>query len=81
MLAGSSPQVVTSDHGNAEVMITDEGGPLTSHTTNPVPLIIAGGDYKLKDGVTGALCDVAPTCLAMMGLDKPEEMTGDSLLA
>lgn len=73
--------VVTADHGNAEMMITDEGGPLTSHTTNPVPLIIAGGDYKLKEGVTGALCDVAPTCLAMMGLDKPEEMTGDSLLA
>jgi hypothetical protein len=58
--------VVTADHGNAEVMINDNGGPLTSHTTNPVPLIIAGGDYKLADGVEGALCDIAPTCLAMM---------------
>lgn len=58
--------VITADHGNAEVMITDEGGPLTSHTTNPVPLIITGGNYKLKGGVEGALCDVAPTCLAIM---------------
>jgi 2,3-bisphosphoglycerate-independent phosphoglycerate mutase len=62
--------MVTADHGNAEVMITDEGTPLTSHTTNPVPLIISGGDYKLKEGVTGALCDVAPTCLAIM-VSKP----------
>jgi len=73
--------MVTADHGNAEVMITDEGTPLTSHTTNPVPLIISGGDYKLKEGVTGALCDVAPTCLAIMGVAQPEEMTGQSLLA
>merc|ERR1712225_163235 len=72
--------MVTADHGNAEAMLNDEGNPLTSHTTNPVPLIISGGEYKLKDGVTGALCDVAPTCLAIMGVDQPEEMTGKSLL-
>lgn len=54
-------------------MINEKGGPLTSHTTNPVPLIIAGGDYKLADGVEGALCDIAPTCLAMMvGQPYPE---------
>lgn len=46
-------------------MINEEGGPLTSHTTNPVPLIIANGKYKLKKD-EGALCDVAPTCLEIM---------------
>lgn len=48
-------------------MINDDGGPLTSHTTNPVPFIIANGDYKLeKNAAEGALCDVAPTCLDIM---------------
>ncbi|KAK9898938.1 cofactor-independent phosphoglycerate mutase [Cystobasidium minutum MCA 4210] len=73
--------VVTSDHGNAETMINEDGGPLTSHTTNPVPFIIANGDYKLNKDTEGALCDVAPTCLEIMGLPQPEEMTGKSLLA
>jgi 2,3-bisphosphoglycerate-independent phosphoglycerate mutase len=64
-----SEQVVTSDHGNAETMINEDGGPLTSHTTNPVPFIIANhdGKYKfVKDSDEGALCDVAPTCLDIM---------------
>lgn len=47
-------------------MINEEGGPLTSHTTNPVPFIIANGDYKLEQDGEGALCDVAPTCLDIM---------------
>lgn len=49
-------------------MINDDGGPLTSHTTNPVPFIVANhGDYKfVKDSSEGALCDVAPTCLDIM---------------
>lgn len=72
--------MITADHGNAEEMLNEDGGPLTSHTTNPVPLIIAGGNYKLKEGVSGALCDVAPTALAIMGVSQPEEMTGKSLL-
>lgn len=61
-------QLVTSDHGNAETMINDNGGPLTSHTTNPVPFIIANeGHYKfVKDASEGALCDVAPTTLDIM---------------
>lgn len=54
------------------------GEPFTSHTTNPVPLILYGrNDVKLKNG---RLCDLAPTLLDLMGLEKPEEMTGESLL-
>ena len=56
------------------------GEPLTSHTTNPVPFILVNYDpaYTLREG--GCLADVAPTLLEMMGLEKPEEMTGESLL-
>jgi 2,3-bisphosphoglycerate-independent phosphoglycerate mutase len=72
--------LVTADHGNCEVMIDpDSGGPHTAHTTNPVPFVVVDptGDQPLRDG--GALCDVGPTILAMMGLDQPQEMTGRNL--
>lgn len=62
-------------------MLNEEGGPKTSHTTNKVPFIMAnapeGFSLKEKDGVLG---DVAPTLLDIMGIDKPEEMGGHSLL-
>lgn len=71
--------IILADHGNAEVMIADDGGPHTAHTTNPVPFILVGaGDAKLRSG--GVLGDVAPTILELMGLEKPAEMTGRSLL-
>ncbi|MCH5161981.1 MAG: 2,3-bisphosphoglycerate-independent phosphoglycerate mutase [Clostridiales bacterium] len=73
--------IVTADHGNSEVMMFDSGSPCTSHTTNPVPLIVAGDKYvgkKLKSGK--ALCDVAPTLLDIMGVEKPAEMTGESII-
>ena len=73
--------IVTADHGNAEVMQFEGGSPCTSHTTNVVPLVIAGDKYigaKLKEGK--ALCDVAPTLLDIMGVEKPEEMTGESII-
>nr|Q31E77.1 RecName: Full=2,3-bisphosphoglycerate-independent phosphoglycerate mutase; Short=BPG-independent PGAM; Short=Phosphoglyceromutase; Short=iPGM [Hydrogenovibrio crunogenus XCL-2] len=72
--------IVTADHGNMEMLFNEETGkPLTSHTTFPVPFVYFGKKgYPLKDG--GALCDVIPTLLDMMGIEKPEEMTGTSLI-
>jgi 2,3-bisphosphoglycerate-independent phosphoglycerate mutase len=72
--------LITADHGNAEQMIDADGGPLTAHTTNPVHLILVddtrrGG--RLQDGI---FADVAPTVLALFGLESPAEMTGHSLL-
>ena len=72
---------ICADHGNAEKMIDYEtGNPHTAHTTNPVPFILVNYDeaYTLREG--GALCDIAPTLLEIMGLEQPKEMTGKSLL-
>jgi 2,3-bisphosphoglycerate-independent phosphoglycerate mutase len=72
--------LITADHGNCEMMIDPEsGGPHTAHTTNPVPFIIVDseGDRPLRSG--GALCDVGPTLLTMLGLERPTEMTGIDL--
>ncbi len=70
--------IITADHGNCEEMLTDEGKPVTSHTTNPVPIYLYGIEgYKLDDG---ALCDIAPTILELLNMEQPEEMTGKSLL-
>jgi 2,3-bisphosphoglycerate-independent phosphoglycerate mutase len=73
--------LVTADHGNSEMMRDPEtGGPHTSHTTNPVPLILAGAGNRVLVA-EGRLADIAPTLLELMGLPKPPEMTGKSLLA
>jgi 2,3-bisphosphoglycerate-independent phosphoglycerate mutase len=73
--------LITADHGNCEQMIDyATGQPHTAHTTNPVPLHLVGEDYrglKLRPG--GALEDLAPTMLAMLGMKQPEEMTGQDL--
>ena len=54
-----------------------DGSPDTAHTTNPVPLIVSGADVKLRPG---RLCDLCPTMLDLMGLSKPAQMTGESLI-
>ncbi|RHZ54314.1 hypothetical protein Glove_428g85 [Diversispora epigaea] len=72
---------ITSDHGNAEQMKDDQGNPHTAHTCNPVPFIMTSDKYSFKDLPTeGALCDVAPTILDVMGLEIPKDMNGSSLL-
>ncbi|CAH2214419.1 2,3-bisphosphoglycerate-independent phosphoglycerate mutase [Tepidibacter aestuarii] len=71
--------IITADHGNAEHMCDEDGNTVTSHSTNEVPCIfITDEDVKLKDG--GRLCDLAPTLLDTMNMQKPEEMTGNSLI-
>lgn len=69
--------IVLADHGNAEKMRDDSGNPHTAHTTNLVPIVITKKDVELG---TGALCDVAPTLLDLLGVEKPAEMTGNSLI-
>ncbi len=71
--------VITADHGNAERMLEPDGAPSTAHSCNPVPLIITAGDVSLEP--RGTLADVAPTVLALLGIDQPTAMSGRSLLA
>ncbi|MGB0843792.1 MAG: 2,3-bisphosphoglycerate-independent phosphoglycerate mutase [Alphaproteobacteria bacterium] len=77
-LASGGNLVVIADHGNCETMMTEDGKPHTAHTLNPVPMIVGGYKGALKDG--GKLADVAPTILALMGIDQPTQMDGQSLL-
>ena len=70
--------MITADHGNAEQMLQSDGvSPMTAHTTNPVPFILCGAGNELREG---RLADIAPTILDVMGLEKPEEMDGQSLI-
>jgi 2,3-bisphosphoglycerate-independent phosphoglycerate mutase len=72
--------IITADHGNAEKMIEYETGEImTCHTTNPVPFIYINKSKKIKMK-KGRLADIAPTMLKIMGIDKPKEMTGKSLI-
>jgi len=72
--------IVTADHGNAEMLIDPEtGGPHTAHTTNPVPFVVIDWEQEQRLRPGGALCDVAPTILSMLGLSQPAEMTGTNL--
>ena len=78
-VAAGGVAVMTADHGNAEQEIDEQGQPITAHTTNPVPVIVCGVEgIRLRDG--GGLQDIAPTVLELLGLDKPAEMTGTSLI-
>ena len=83
VLATGGQVLITADHGNADMMIDPTTGePFTAHTTNKVPFILVDPsrkDAKLREG--GRLADLAPTMLELMGLPKPDEMTGESLIA
>ncbi|MGH3091453.1 MAG: alkaline phosphatase family protein, partial [Gaiellaceae bacterium] len=71
--------VVTADHGNAEQLLEADGkSPHTAHTTNPVPLVVTMAGAELADG--GTLSDLVPTCLALLGIPAPGEMTGRNLI-
>ena len=72
--------LVTADHGNAEKMLDDNGSPHTAHTLNPVPLILVDEDRKNRNLQPGILGDIAPTILEIMGIAKPKQMTGKSLI-
>jgi 2,3-bisphosphoglycerate-independent phosphoglycerate mutase len=80
--------LITADHGNAEVMQGADGRPWTAHTTNPVPVILVEGEKRKLPGLGndialrdhGGLADIAPTLLEILGLAKPEKMSGESLI-
>ncbi len=69
--------IITADHGNAEQMVDEAGGIHTAHTSDPVPFLFCENGFKLKDGI---LADIAPTLLGVLGIEKPQEMTGRSLI-
>jgi 2,3-bisphosphoglycerate-independent phosphoglycerate mutase len=78
-LAQGGACIVFADHGNAEQMKLADGSPMTSHSVNPVPLMLIGaGQAKLRE--MGRLCDIAPTALELLDIPKPAEMTGESLI-
>ncbi|MBS4223041.1 2,3-bisphosphoglycerate-independent phosphoglycerate mutase [Lederbergia citrea] len=70
--------IITADHGNSDEVVTPEGTPMTAHTTNPVPVIITKKGIEIRGG--GILADLAPTMLHLLRLNKPEEMTGNTLI-
>ncbi len=80
--------LITADHGNAEVMQGPDGRPWTAHTTNPVPVILVEGEKRKIPGhgtnvqlrESGGLADIAPTLLEILGLPKPDLMSGSSLI-
>jgi 2,3-bisphosphoglycerate-independent phosphoglycerate mutase len=73
--------MITADHGNAEQMIADNGNPYTAHTLNPVPFILVDDNRRHGSSLKpGRLGDIAPTILHIMGIHKPDRMTGKSLL-
>ncbi|MDF0480327.1 2,3-bisphosphoglycerate-independent phosphoglycerate mutase [Vagococcus sp. PNs007] len=78
ILAKDGYAIIFADHGNSETMSTPEGNPHTAHTTVPVPVIVTKKGVELR--TDGRLADVAPTMLDLLGVEKPAEMTGESLI-
>ncbi len=80
VLGGAGVLCITADHGNADEMRDEDGRPVTAHSLNPVPLLIAGQAVEGRTLANGVLADVAPTLLELVGLAPGEGMTGRSLL-
>ncbi len=80
VLSQGGSLLITADHGNAESMVDENGNPQTAHTCNPVPLVLVGDAGKGLHLRSGVLADIAPTVLEILGIPKPAEMTGSSLL-
>ena len=78
IVAAGGEMLISADHGNLEEMVDSEGRPHTQHTVGPVPLVYVGRKATLRPG---ALSDLAPTALALMGLAQPDEMSGHSLVS
>lgn len=70
--------IITADHGNSDMVLTDDDQPMTTHTINPVPVIVTKDSVTLRE--TGRLGDLAPTLLDLLNVDQPEDMTGESLI-
>lgn len=78
ILAKGGDAIITADHGNSDIIITEEGTPHTAHTTNPVPVIVTRDDVELRED--GILADLAPTMLTLLDVEQPKEMTGKTLI-
>lgn len=78
IVAKGGAAIITADHGNADEVLTADEKPMTAHTTRQVPFIVTEQDVQLRNN--GALCDIAPTLLTLLGVEKPEEMTGQSMI-
>ena len=79
-VSGGWDMVLTADHGNAEKMVDENGGPHTAHTTNLVPVCLISERFQGHELSTGALRDIAPTLLFLLGIAQPAEMTGKKLI-
>lgn len=79
ILSKDGIMIISADHGNIEDMIDEFGNPHTAHTTNLVPFILIGNDVKDIKLKNGRLCDIAPTILSLIKIEKPKEMTGNNL--
>jgi 2,3-bisphosphoglycerate-independent phosphoglycerate mutase len=78
ILAKGGSAIITADHGNSDEVVTLEGGPMTAHTTNPVPVIVTKEGFELR--TDGKLADLAPTVLDLINVEQPKEMTGETLI-
>ena len=78
LIAKGGAAIITADHGNSDEVLTVTGEPMTAHTTNPVPVIVTKNGIDLRED--GILADLAPTMLHLLGINKPSEMTGKTLL-